>query len=754
MAQGHPAPMVTVQLQLDYYMSAQFAGVALACELGLYEDRGLAVSVLPDCPPGEEPQHVLKAQADDAASLCVGSIEQNVLVPYVSAHGTDHVVACGAMFGRSPLCIAALPGVSIETAGKTTLVIGAHEDTVQLLQHLAPAAKVVCVPREDKLKMLKDRKIDAVQIYDCTESITLSEALGEEGALQAVPFEELSRSAELGYAQVLFTTAASLAPGDPRRDAMHRFMQATFEGWRRAIADPEAAAAAVLARQPAQIDHFLSTREFVLESVRRSCAYVKRTSAGADRLGVIDPQAWASANAWLGGALTAATHPTGPLLDSTLWAADSLLMLGTPLASKLLREAKRAAAEALDRHCRRPTLCVVTVGEEPLGATHDDARRRLELIGVPGASWFDKSASARAIGIEVEELHVPTSTSTAQLCSLLRDVCERVDGVQLMWPLPRHIDAAECYAEIPLALDVDGAHWLAQRVAGGGERAATRELTNAPVTAAAVLRLLDEHGEGETLAGKRVLIVGRSRLCGAPLAFMFGARGALVTAAHSQATSAQLREACLQADILVACVGKPGLIQADWISPGAVVVNVGTTFDGERLLPDIPSELGELRHCKRVASCPNGVGPLSVAVLLEQTAQSALGRAPKPIGAEPTTPALSEAALGAWVAAHAPWELRSSSLLNPCVDSPVRVLSRSFHFASYPSAVRFVAEVSSASEAANHHPNLSVVHSCSRGVDVLVELFTYATKGLTAFDTAAAEAIAALCEARSAAAAH
>ena len=152
---------VLVQLQLDYYMSAQFAGVALALEHGLCEKAGLAVNILPDCVPGKEPQHVLAAQAAQPTSLCVGSIEQNVLVPYTAENGADKLVAVSAMFGRSPLCLAALPlsgvnGVGPPPAGKTTLTVGAHEDTVALLQRLLPDATVLDVPREAKLGMLKE----------------------------------------------------------------------------------------------------------------------------------------------------------------------------------------------------------------------------------------------------------------------------------------------------------------------------------------------------------------------------------------------------------------------------------------------------------------------------------------------------------------------------------------------------------------------------------------------------------------------
>ena len=761
-----PQPQATtaVALQLDYFMSAQFAGVAVALRRGLYKAAQLDVSLLPECPPGAEPQHVLAAQAVRPEALCVGTIEQNVLAPWVAAAAApapdDGVTAVGAMFGRSPLCLAALPATAEHGGGAAPIFagagaaprVGAHEDTVALLQRLLPRATVIDVPRADKLKMLRAGELDAVQIYDCMEAIALQRELGEGAALRLAPFDTLASGSgdgggddggsgvTLGYAQTVFAPTAALREGDVRRGAMRRFMTATFEGWRLAIDDPAGAAVDVLALQPRGIDHFDASADSVAEAVRRCCGYVKRTSAGG-MLGVIDPAQWDSANRWLLGPAAAARAPS---LEPALWVPDARLMLGSRLAPVLLAQAKAMAARAGARLGRRPRLCVVTVGVAPLGAEHRDGARRLEVVGIPDASWFDKPAAGAAVGIDVEELSVPVEGATTKhLIAVLRDVSERADGIQLMWPLPPQVDAAAVYAAVPLELDADGCSWLAQMELAGGQRAVLsgqRELLHkAPVTAAAVIRLLDHHDE--PIAGKRVLVVGRSRLCGSPLAFMFGARGALVTSAHSQTTPADLQAACLEADIVVPCVGRPGLIAASWIKPGAVVVNVGTTFVDGTLVPDIPADIAELAHAKRVSSCPNGVGPLSCAVLLLQTAACALERAPKPVGAVAATPALSAAAMDAWVAAHPGWALANRQLGGQSPPPTTTVLRRSFHFPSYPRAATFVASAAAAAEQANHHPNLSIVHSCTEGVDVAVELFTYATNSVTAFDIEAAATI-------------
>lgn len=770
---------MTIQLQLDYFMSAQFAGVAVALKSGLYAQAKLDVSILPECPPGQEPQFVLAAQAASPNALCVGTIEQNVLAPFAAEHGgvnASKVTAVGAMFGRSPLCLAALPdplGATTTIAATTgkKLTVGAHEDTVELIQRLLPEATVLTVPREAKLSMLKDGTLDAVQVYDCMETLTLQRELDKAstegskgGALRVAAFEELGTAAtttgmtsssseiSLGYAQVVFATSEALA--DPSKAAdMVRFMEATFEGWRVAIRDPQAAVDAVLSLQPTGVDHFESTAEFVTEAVKRCCSYVKRTSAGG-MLGVIDPGRWEVANKWLLPCSSSSedNSATFPVLNETLWAPDARLMLGCRLASSMLQETKKLSLAASLKLGRNPRLCVINLGDEPLGGAHADAKRRFELFGLEGASWFDKISSGAAVGIDVEELAFSKDVTTEQLAAALQSVCERVDGVQLLWPLPPQVDALTVYSTIPVGVDVDGAHWLSQMELAGGQRAVTngsRELLhNAPVTAAAVIHLLDHYGEG--IAGKRVFVVGRSKLCGSPLAFMFAARGGLVTTAHSQTSPEQLKAACLEADIVVPCVGKPGLIRGDWLKPGAVVINVGTTFveaaDGEnelgfgggQLLPDIPASLQDMGHVKLVASCPNGVGPLSAAVLLQQTAVSALGRTLKPVGATADTPVLPEDQCAQWVTANPPWQRAPRVLSNGDNGAEIPSLKRAYNFPTYPSAATFVAAVAAAAEVANHHPNISIVHSCTEGADVAVELFTYSVKAITSFDTAAA----------------
>ena len=149
------------------------------------------------------------------------------------------------------------------------------------------------------------------------------------------------------------------------------------------------------------------------------------------------------------------------------------------------------------------------------------------------------------------------------------------------------------YSEIPAAQDVDGAHFISRIELAGGQ-AAVRDgrvdlERHAPVTPLAVLRLLKHYGV--CLEGCSAVVVGRSRIVGMPLAYMLGARGALVTLAHADVAKDKLAKACADADLVVSCAGSSGLVRPDWIKAGAVVISVGSEFKDDRLMADMDFEL-------------------------------------------------------------------------------------------------------------------------------------------------------------------
>lgn len=185
-----------VRFQPDYFMSPQFAGVAVALRSGGYARRGLDVEVLPVGAAGESAAEISIVGSDAGDALIVGSTEQNILIPAQRAGAPVQAVA--AMFGASPLALAALPGRT-PWLGNTLLRVGVHDDTVDLLRRLLPHADVIGVDREAKMGQLAAGDLDAIQVYDVMETIKLERDFGAPASL--LPLEGVGGS-RLGYAQV------------------------------------------------------------------------------------------------------------------------------------------------------------------------------------------------------------------------------------------------------------------------------------------------------------------------------------------------------------------------------------------------------------------------------------------------------------------------------------------------------------------------------------------------------------------------
>ena len=253
---------------------------------------------------------------------------------------------------------------------------------------------------------------------------------------------------------------------------------------------------------------------------------------------------------------------------------------------------------------RRPRLVVVLVGDLAASASYVKSKQQ---------------AAAR-VGIDSDVLAVPATASTADLVALVEAIAAghhgTADGILVQLPLPPHVDTVAVLDAVPPNRDVDGFH---PENAGLLSQGRPRFI---PCTAAGVQRMILDAGL-ET-AGRHVVIVGRSDIVGKPLALLLAAKGpggdATVTLCHSR--SADLADHCRRADILVAAVGRPRLITADMVKPGAAVIDVGINRvdDGgkSRLVGDV-----DFDAVKNVAGwispVPGGVGPLTVAMLLANT---------------------------------------------------------------------------------------------------------------------------------------
>mmetsp|Transcript_106176 Transcript_106176/g.338953 ORF Transcript_106176/g.338953 Transcript_106176/m.338953 type:complete len:210 (-) Transcript_106176:306-935(-) len=190
-----------------------------------------------------------------------------------------------------------------------------------------------------------------------------------------------------------------------------------------------------------------------------------------------------------------------------------------------------------------------------------------------------------------------------------------------MWPLPASIDAAQAYAAIPRSMDVDGAHFH-----GRPDAVAPMIGTHPPVGCQGIVRVLEDHGV--SLEGRHVAVIGRSWLVGQPLTQLLSAKGATVTLMHR--SSKNLVELCAAADVVISAAGQPGILDVSALKAGVVVVNVGTTFKDDDLVPDI-LPTGDTHPASLLV---HSVGPIWVAMLLRNAAENAAARqAPTAVGA-------------------------------------------------------------------------------------------------------------------------
>jgi methylenetetrahydrofolate dehydrogenase (NADP+) / methenyltetrahydrofolate cyclohydrolase len=275
------------------------------------------------------------------------------------------------------------------------------------------------------------------------------------------------------------------------------------------------------------------------------------------------------------------------------------LLDGKALAAKIQQELSVAITQLQPKIGRSPGLAVLMVGDNPASAAY--VRNKEKACTKVGIASFGKHFSTETTQAELEEV----------IAALNDD--ERVDGILVQLPLPNHLDAVTLLHQIDPDKDADGLHPvnLGRLVRG--------EASLRSCTPAGVMRLLQEYQI--PLAGKQAVVVGRSILVGKPMALMLLEADATVTIAHSR--SLDLKTITQNADILIAAVGIPGLISADMVKLGAVVVDVGmnrvTDASGNsRLVGDVHFE-STAGVAEFITPVPGGVGPMTVAILLQNT---------------------------------------------------------------------------------------------------------------------------------------
>jgi len=279
------------------------------------------------------------------------------------------------------------------------------------------------------------------------------------------------------------------------------------------------------------------------------------------------------------------------------------LIDGKAVAQTVRNEVARGVAEFRAQHGRAPGLHVILAGDDPASAVY----------------VRNKEKAALEVGMEGKVHRLPASVSEQTLLGLVGELNRdaSVDGILVQLPLPPGINASVVVQAVDPSKDVDGLH----TVSAGALWSNRPGLV--PCTPRGCLRLLD-HAEVK-LEGARAVVVGRSTLVGKPVAALLLDRNATVTLAHSK--SRDLAALCREADVLVAAVGRRAIIGAAFVKPGATVIDVGTNRDDAgKLCGDVDFAAVE-KVAGAITPVPGGVGPMTIAMLLDNTLLAARARA-------------------------------------------------------------------------------------------------------------------------------
>ncbi|GGB46735.1 bifunctional protein FolD [Flexivirga endophytica] len=274
------------------------------------------------------------------------------------------------------------------------------------------------------------------------------------------------------------------------------------------------------------------------------------------------------------------------------------LLDGTAVARRSFAETAERAADFAAAQGRSVCLATVLIGDDPASQTYVRMKQR----------------RAAQLGLESRRVRLSAETTTDEAVAAVRALSEddTVDGILVQHPAPAQVDELAVFEAIAPKKDVDGVtmhSFAAMGLSANGFHSCTPE---------GIVRLLDAYDV--PTAGRRVCVVGRSAILGKPVGLLLLARDATVTFCHSHTTdlAAQVSEA----DIVVAAVGRPELVRGEWIKPDAVVVDAGYN----------PGNVGDVEFSRAAARAsyitpvPGGVGPMTIAVLMEQTVTAAENR--------------------------------------------------------------------------------------------------------------------------------
>lgn len=267
---------------------------------------------------------------------------------------------------------------------------------------------------------------------------------------------------------------------------------------------------------------------------------------------------------------------------------------------KIAQELKNQIVQQVAGLKKPPGLAVILVGDDPASQIYVDSKEKACL----------------EVGFYSEKIVLSVDTTQEQLHTQIEALNQnsKIDAILVQMPLPAHLNEALAISVISPQKDVDCLHPANLGHLLSYKKLPALEKLLAPCTPKGVLKLIAS--TGILLSGKQIVVVGRSQLVGKPVAMLLLAQDATVTMAHSK--THDLTRVCLQADVIVAAAGQPQLITAEMVKPGATVIDVGINRLDKKIVGDVEFESVRAK-AKFITPVPGGVGPMTIACLLENT---------------------------------------------------------------------------------------------------------------------------------------
>ncbi len=280
---------------------------------------------------------------------------------------------------------------------------------------------------------------------------------------------------------------------------------------------------------------------------------------------------------------------------------------GKVVAQAIQDRVKKDAELLLSKYGVTAGLAAVLIGDNPASKTY---------VGM-------KNKMCQELGMASVGRNLPETISQEDALKAVQELAEdpKVHGILVQLPLPKHLDTEAILNAVPIEKDIDGFH----PINIGRLAMKNRDPLFVPCTPAGIIELIDS--TGTKIEGARAVVLGRSNIVGLPAAMLLVHRNATVSICHSRTQN--IADEVRQADILVAAIGKAQFVQADWIKPGATVIDVGTNAipdatkkSGRRLVGDVDFEKAK-EIAGAITPVPGGVGPMTIAMLMRNTMNAA-----------------------------------------------------------------------------------------------------------------------------------